>query len=97
MTRGSQGSSAGVILDGKRTWIDVPASRTTHVVNTTGAGDTYTGYLVAGLMTTDHWTIDRVRAVLQRASVAAAMAVEVDGAMDSIPAANEVEARCRSL
>ena len=97
VTRGSQGSRAGVILDGERTWIDVPASRTTHVVNTTGAGDTYTGYLVAGLMTTDHWTIDRVRAVLQRASVAAAMAVEVDGAMESIPAASEVEARCLSL
>ena len=41
----------------------------------------------------DSLTSERIKAIMHRASVASAMAVEVDGAMESIPSANEVDAR----
>lgn len=63
----------------------VPAVAAT-VVDTTGAGDTFTGYylgsLLAGLTTT---------AALRRATKAAAIAVTRPGAARSIPAAAEVD------
>ncbi|WFD28229.1 ribokinase [Malassezia nana] len=96
VTRGSHGSSAGVLIGGERVWVDVAAAATKHVVNTTGAGDTFTGYLVSGLMHISELTRDSVQAVLTRASLAAAMAVEVDGAMESIPTAEAVERRATS-
>lgn len=93
VTRGAQGSMAGVLIDGERMWVDVPAARARQVVNTTGAGDTFTGYLIANLASTSTVTKDNVREILHRTAVAAAMAVERDGAMDSIPSKDEVEAR----
>lgn len=93
VTRGRHGSSAGVQIDGERVWIDIPAASTTKVVNTTGAGDTFTGYLVSGLMRLGELSRESVHAVLTRASVAAAMAVEVEGAMESIPPAEAVARR----
>ena len=100
VTRGSQGSCAGVLVGSERVWVDTQAAKTRTVVNTTGAGDTYTGYLVAGLMSLherDSLSSERIKAIMHRASVASAMAVEVDGAMESIPSAKEVDARIALL
>ncbi|WFD31918.1 ribokinase [Malassezia sp. CBS 17886] len=93
MTRGGRGVLAGVLLEGTRTWLDLPASAPRAVVNTTGAGDTFTGYLVAGLMKEEPQTRAAAENVLRAAGLAACMAVEVDGAMESIPAVAAVQAR----
>jgi ribokinase len=58
------------------------------VVDTTGAGDTFTGYLAAALAAGS--SLDDAVA---RAVVAGAIAVERPGAVPSIPTAEEVDAR----
>jgi ribokinase len=58
------------------------------VVDTTGAGDTFTGYLAAGLAAGG--SLDDACA---RAVVAGALAVETAGAVTSIPAAAQVDMR----
>jgi ribokinase len=66
-------------------------------VDTTGAGDCFTGYLVAGLMDlhTKGTALDEhtLRAVLTRCVRAAGMCCERRGAMESIPSAMEVDKR----
>jgi len=64
-----------------QTAFDVP------VVDTTGAGDTFCGVLVAALSQGNSWP-----AALQSASAAAALACTVAGAQSSIPSAAEVTA-----
>lgn len=101
VTRGGSGFLAGVLVDGERVWIDMPASPPRKVVNTTGAGDTFAGYLVSGLMQAHDADEPTSKAsaerILRYAGVAASMAVEVDGAMESIPSADAVAERARSL
>lgn len=58
-----------------------------QTVDTTAAGDTFTGFFIAGL--THGWTIERC---LQMASCAAALAVSKKGAAQSIPTLAETEA-----
>ena len=60
------------------------------VVDTTGAGDAFTGYLAAGLAA--GLALD---AAVARAVVAGALAVETAGAVPSIPDAVAVDARSR--
>jgi ribokinase len=62
----------------------VPAQRVTPV-DTTAAGDTFTGYLVAGLAEGM-----AVEDALQRATRAAAICVTRPGAMDSIPTRQDI-------
>ena len=62
------------------------------VVDTTGAGDTFTGALAAGLAAGAD-----LDAACDRAVVAGALAVERAGAVPSIPTAAEVDARLREL
>ena len=57
-----------------------------EAVDTTGAGDTFIGYFLQGL-TTDMTARD----AMTRAVQAAALCVTRPGAMDSIPAADEIE------
>ncbi|CAK5276677.1 unnamed protein product [Mycena citricolor] len=64
--------------------------------DTTGAGDCFTGYLVAGLMDLSVGQTDDYVAVLRRATQAAGMCVEKPGAMASIPLASDVDARMKS-
>ncbi len=59
-----------------------------NVVDTTAAGDTFTGYLVAGLCKGD-----KVEKVFKTASAAASIAISRKGAASSIPMAQEVEER----
>ncbi|MBQ9324210.1 MAG: ribokinase [Clostridia bacterium] len=60
---------------------------TVKAVDTTGAGDTYTGYFLAGLM--EDMPLSQC---MERASRAAAIAVTRIGAADSIPWSSELEA-----
>ncbi|KXN81382.1 putative ribokinase, partial [Leucoagaricus sp. SymC.cos] len=65
------------------------------VVDTTGAGDTFTGYFVAELMSLGREVeqeADIVR-LLRVATRAAAMCVERAGTVDSVPTVDEVERR----
>ena len=58
------------------------------VVDTTAAGDTFSGYFVEGLLSGDD-----IKTVLKRASAAAGIAVSRRGAAPSIPYRKEVEER----
>lgn len=60
-------------------------------IDTVGAGDTFCGYLAAGL----HEGLD-LETALQRASIAGALACLKPGAQPSIPTAAEVDARANS-
>jgi ribokinase len=57
------------------------------VVDTTGAGDTFTGYLAAALADDD-----TVPAAMRRATAAAALCVQRQGAVPAVPRRDEVEA-----
>lgn len=58
----------------------------TNVVDTTAAGDTFTGYFIDGVMRGGN-----IDLVLDRASMAAAISVSREGAAPSIPYAKEVD------
>jgi len=57
-----------------------------EVVDTTGAGDTFTGYFVAGLIAGNE-----IEDILRTASIAASIAVSREGAAVSIPKMQEVK------
>ncbi|KAF9928369.1 hypothetical protein FBU30_002407 [Linnemannia zychae] len=65
------------------------------VVNTTGAGDTFTGYFIASLMRNQvmdqRFTAEDFQDALIEASHAASLSVTKEGAMDSIPVKTEVD------
>jgi ribokinase len=95
MTKGAKGVSAMVKTEGqdKREHFDVQASKPKQVVDTTGAGDTFAGNLVAGLMS----NTKSPRDILQWAALAACLAVETNGAMESIPKHQDVTARQKEI
>lgn len=82
LTLGSKGS---VYLTGNEKYY--AARYKVQVVDTTAAGDTFTGYFVAGLAE----GMDPGE-MMRRASYAAALAVSREGAIPSIPTIEEVEA-----
>lgn len=108
VTHGAKGATAVVQLDPangpSREIIQMPAMHV-QARDTTGAGDTFAGYLVAGLMEVhaDRGTVgssikrDEAEAVLHAATVAAAIAVESEGAMESIPDATTVGQRATAI
>ncbi|KAJ7097634.1 Ribokinase-like protein [Mycena epipterygia] len=63
--------------------------------DTTGAGDCFTGYMVAGLMSLEgqNATSEDYVSVLKRCAQAAGMCVEKRGALASIPLGGDVDAR----
>ncbi|KIY61198.1 Ribokinase-like protein [Cylindrobasidium torrendii FP15055 ss-10] len=73
----------------------LPAAVLEAVRDTTGAGDCFTGYMVDGLMKLGEAALTResLTAILKRSVQAAGMCVERRGAMESIPAGHEVDAR----
>ncbi|GAC94851.1 kinase [Pseudozyma hubeiensis SY62] len=109
LTRGGQGVMANVVLaesqEGKRSFFNVPPFRPKQVKDTTGAGDTFAGNLVAALMghnvDADEALLSSARPkgekfveeALRWAAKAASLACEKEGAMQSIPSADEVKAR----
>ncbi len=64
----------------------------TAVVDTTAAGDTFTGYFIAGIASGREY-----RDILKTASCAAAIAVSKKGAAPSIPMYNEVQKALKSM
>ena len=82
LTLGSQGA----VYQDSRQKICQPAFAA-PAVDTTAAGDTFTGYFIHGIACQDS-----VRKSLESAAKAAAIAVSRKGAADSIPWAGEVEA-----
>ncbi|KAG9061654.1 hypothetical protein KI688_007235 [Linnemannia hyalina] len=71
-----------------------------NVVNTTGAGDTFSGYFVANLVRNQElnkrFNPEQLQAALLEASHAASLAVGKEGAMDSIPIKNNVDIAIRT-
>ncbi|KAF9915343.1 hypothetical protein BX616_006366 [Lobosporangium transversale] len=65
------------------------------VVNTTGAGDSFTGYFVANLVRNQvqgkRFSEEQLQAALHEASHAASLAVGKEGAMDAIPIKDDVD------
>jgi len=84
VTLGSRGSMAWHAADGAVVFHREKA-RDVKAVDTTAAGDTYTGYFIAGLMEGRP-----LPACMQRAGLAAAIAVTRPGAADSIPWKHEI-------
>ena len=64
----------------------------TEVVDTTAAGDTFTGYFVNGILEGEE-----MKEVLRVAATASSIAVSRIGAAPSIPAMNEVKERLKNL
>lgn len=87
LTLGKDGS---LYFDGDQL-ITQPAYRTT-AVDTTCAGDTYTGYVIGGIINGDP-----IEEALRRASIASSLCIEIKGASNSIPSLkNVVEKEKRS-
>jgi ribokinase len=84
MTRGSRGA---LVAENGTVIAEVPARKVTPV-DTTGAGDTFAGYLVGRLSQGD-----ALEAALHAASVAASISVTRPGATSSIPHWDEVAAQ----
>ncbi|WP_422075621.1 ribokinase [Tranquillimonas rosea] len=84
VTRGADG--ADWITPGTGERVSVPAPRVSPV-DTTGAGDTFTGYLAAGL-DAGHPPAE----AMALAAAAAALQVQRPGAADAIPSRDEVDA-----
>ncbi|MFE5708250.1 ribokinase [Rhodococcus koreensis] len=81
VTLGGQGS----LLANNHGVLTVPASPT-DAVDTTGAGDTYVGYLAAALAAGSRWP-----EAMEHASVAASIAVSRHGASAAVPYHHELE------
>jgi ribokinase len=81
MTLGEKGS---LYWDGQQIYSQEAVRA--EAVDTTAAGDTYTGYFISGIMRNE-----KIEDVLHRASVASAIAVTRPGAASSIPERKEVE------
>ena len=86
ITLGSAGSLAYRVKDGTVEAACQPAFRV-RAVDTTAAGDTYTGYFISGLMEDLP-----LQEGMRRASMASAISVTRPGASGSIPRKDEVEA-----
>ena len=85
ITLGSRGSVVHRVTEGGVETVRQLAERV-KAVDTTAAGDTFTGYFIAGLMENMP-----LQACMQRASHASAISVTRPGAADSIPLRSEVE------
>ncbi|EYD73151.1 ribokinase [Limimaricola hongkongensis] len=83
VTLGARGCDWIETASGARHHVDAPK---VEAVDTTGAGDTFTGYLIAGLAEGRP-----MRQALERASRAGAIKVGRRGAADAIPTAEEVD------
>ncbi|KAJ7100748.1 Ribokinase-like protein [Mycena belliarum] len=95
-TLGSDGVLAQLTLTGESVPVYLPAAKLHGAArDTTGAGDCFTGYMVAGLMRLEGQkaTAADYVSVLRRAVQAAGMCVEKPGALTSIPLAADVDAR----
>ena len=89
VTLGSKGVKA--LLSGGDEIIEVPASKVETVVDTTGAGDCFVGYLVAGLMRTPSPSNKDMKEILITANQAAGISVSRSGGITSYPDLQELK------
>ncbi|KAJ6598243.1 Ribokinase-like protein [Mycena vulgaris] len=97
-TLGADGVLAQFTLLGESEPVHLPAAKLQGTTrDTTGAGDCFTGYMVAGLMRLEgqEATSEDYVSVLKRSVQAAGMCVEKRGALASIPLAADVDARLK--
>ncbi len=87
ITLGSAGSRAYRVLADQVEQVQQPVFPV-QAVDTTGAGDTFTGYFAAGLVRGD-----TLRQCMEKAALAAAISVTRPGAASSVPTLAEVEAQ----
>ena len=85
ITLGSEGSKAWYVHNGLVEEV-CQAAFPVHAVDTTAAGDTFTGYFISGLMENRS-----LQSCMERASKAAAIAVTKPGAAESIPTKDQVD------
>lgn len=92
LTLGAEGSLIALRGDTETAVRRIPAIRV-EAVDTTGAGDTFTGALVAALARDGgtQLTIERLDAAARYATAASALAVQTEGAVPSIPMLASVE------
>lgn len=88
VTLGSKGVKA--LLNDSDEIIEIPGSRVETVVDTTGAGDCFVGYLVAGLMRTPSPTSKAMKEILMTANKAAGLSVSRSGGISSYPDLEEL-------
>ncbi len=67
--------------------VRLPAHRAGAVVDTTGAGDTFSGVLAAGLLEERPWS-----EAVRRATIAAGLSVAVAGAREGMPLRAAIDA-----
>ena len=80
--------AAGVRLAGPEgTDVRLPSHRAGAIVDTTGAGDTFSGVLAAGLLEERPWS-----EAVRRATVAAGLSVAVAGAREGMPLRAAIDA-----
>ncbi|TRM65344.1 Ribokinase-like protein [Schizophyllum amplum] len=97
-TLGGDGLAACTLQNGTRAFTRLPAAKLQgDIRDTTGAGDTFTGYFVRGLMELEEAQVasegEVLTAALNCAVQAAGMCVEKTGTVDSIPHRKDVEKR----
>ncbi|CEL63731.1 ribokinase [Rhizoctonia solani AG-1 IB] len=94
VTLGGSGAVASFLTPSGRETIQLPAAKV-KVIDTTGAGDTFLGYLCGSLMRISGktWELSELREALKRSIVAAGLSTERPGAMSSIPSNLEVESQ----
>ncbi|ORY59895.1 Ribokinase-like protein [Leucosporidium creatinivorum] len=99
MTRGGDGVVAALGGPEGDTIHVGPGEVVGSVVDTTGAGDCFTGYfttLLSSLPPSTPLSSSKLAAILNVASQAAAMCVEKEGAMESVPMLRDVKERMES-
>ncbi|VEU76579.1 carbohydrate kinase family protein [Mycoplasmopsis columboralis] len=84
----------GTFVYFKNTAFEVPSVKTT-VVDTTGAGDSFFGYLVAQILkTTDNLlslTVNEIKKMVFKANLCACFVISKIGALESLPSEDELE------
>ncbi|CAE6522439.1 unnamed protein product [Rhizoctonia solani] len=92
VTLGGSGAVASFSTSSNRETIQLPAAKV-KVTDTTGAGDTFLGYLCGSLMRIPGkaWNVQQLTEALRRSIAAAGLSTERPGAMSSIPSTLEVE------
>lgn len=91
ITLGSQGSRAYQVQDGQVQCVSQDVYKV-QAVDTTGAGDTFTGYFAAGLVRGDS-----LAQCMESAAMASAISVTRPGAASSVPLRAEVEEALKNL
>ncbi|KAG8725573.1 hypothetical protein FRC09_008430 [Ceratobasidium sp. 395] len=94
VTLGGNGAVASFSAPGGRETFELPAAKV-KVTDTTGAGDTFLGYLCGSLMRIPDLALSSssLKLALQTSIVAAGLSTEKAGAMSSIPSKAEVDTR----